>query len=311
VRQLIVLVALLVLIVVLGVLSSGIIGQSGPGPSTSPTAEDLEGILVGAGDIATCPGNADEETAALIDQVVAEWPDAIVFTTGDNVYPGGSIEEYRECFEPSWGRHRSRTRPAVGNHDFGETKAAGYHEYWGERGGEFDRYYYSYDVGEWHVVVLSAECHRVGCDLDSEDGEQAEWLVADLEASDARCTIAIWHDPRWSSGRYGNNRDYATFWEILHDHGAEMVINGHEHLYERFEPMDPDGAVDRDRGIMQFTVGTGGGELRGFESIHPNSAARASEYGVLQLSLGQGRYEWAFLPVDEQGSRDSGSGACH
>ena len=184
-RQLVALAALFLVILVVGLLSYNIIGWTMPEASGTPTSSGDARVLVGAGDIATCPGEGDEETAELLDEVVADWPDAVVFTTGDNVYPGGAIEEYRECFEPTWGRHRARTRPAVGNHDFGETKAAGYHEYWGERGGEFDQYYYSYDVGAWHIVVLNSECHRVGCDLDSPDGAQAEWLIEDLEASDA------------------------------------------------------------------------------------------------------------------------------
>jgi hypothetical protein len=199
----------------------------------------------------------------------------------------------------------------VGNHEFKQTKAEGYHRYWGERGGPFDLYYYSYDVGSWHIVVLNSECHRVGCTFDSDDGEQVEWLVGDLEASEADCTIAIWHHPRWSSGRYGNDPDTATLWEVLYDHDAEIVLNGHEHLYERFEPMAADGTLDPGRGIRQFTVGTGGGNLRGFEDIAQNSAARGSEHGVLKLTLGEGSYEWEFLAVEGATLSDAGSGACH
>jgi alkaline phosphatase len=112
----------------------------------------------------------------------------------------------------------------VGNHEFKQTKVAGYHEYWGDRGGPFDRY--CYDVESWHVVVLNSECHRVGCEFGSSDGDQVEWLEADLEASDARCTIAIWHTPRWSSGRYSNDPEYDTLWRVLYDHGAEVVLKG-------------------------------------------------------------------------------------
>jgi acid phosphatase type 7 len=283
-------------------------GSTGGDPTASPFA--VQGVMVGAGDIAQCPTDDDEATASLLDDVVREYSEAIVFTTGDNVYPDGAYREFVDCYDPSWGRHKERTRPAVGNHDFRQTKAEGYHQYWGDQGGEFDRYYYSYDIADWHVVVLNSGCHRVGCELGSEDGEQAEWLVQDLEESGARCTVAVWHHPRWSSGRYENNPDYSGFWEILHDHGAEIVLNGHEHFYERFEPMNAEGNRDDAGGIRQFTIGTGGGELREPESVEANSVVRLAKHGVLKLTLGDGRYEWDFLSVD--GSvPDRGSGVCH
>jgi hypothetical protein len=276
-----------------------------------PPPDAIGAVLVGAGDIAECGTEGDEATASLLDEVVEQHPDAVVFTTGDNAYPDGSYDEYVECYGPSWGRHKSRTRPAVGNHEFKQTKAEGYNRYWRAAGGEFDLYYYSYDVAEWHIVVLNSECHRVGCEFNSEDGDQVEWLEADLAASDAACTIAIWHHPRWSSGRYSNDADYDTFWEVLHDHGVEIVLNGHDHLYERFEPMNPDGELDTEAGITQFTVGTGGGNLRGFEDLKPHSAARASEHGVLKLTLHSGEYAWDFLPVEGGNFTDSGTATCH
>ncbi|MDQ3149230.1 MAG: metallophosphoesterase [Chloroflexota bacterium] len=288
------------------VASLWLVDRGAPTPETAEAA-----VFVGAGDIAECPTQGDEETAMLLDEIVAENPDAVIYTTGDNAYQDGSYQEYLDCYEPSWGRHKSRTYPAVGNHEFKQTKAAGYHEYWGDRGGPFDRYYYSYDVESWHVVVLNSECHRVGCEFGSSDGDQVEWLEADLEASDARCTIAIWHTPRWSSGRYSNDPEYDTLWRVLYDHGAEVVLNGHEHLYERFEPMNPDGEIDATRGIRQFTVGTGGGNLRGFDTIHPNSAARGSEFGVLQFELERDSFAWKFLAVDGTDFTDSGLATCH
>jgi calcineurin-like phosphoesterase family protein len=300
----------LVLVLLVGAVAFGVYRQLQPTPTSSiPPSDDI--VFVGAGDIAECPTQGDEQTADLIDEVVANHPDAVVFTTGDNAYPDGSYQEYIECYGPSWGRHKDRTRPAAGNHEFMQTKAAGYNEYWGDRAGPFDLYYYSYDVGEWHVVVLNSECHRVGCEFGSEDGDQVEWLEADLEASAARCTIAIWHKPRWSSGRYGTDPEYDTFWRVLYDHGAEVVLNGHEHLYERFEPLNPDGDVDEARGIRQFTVGTGGGNLRGFEEIERHSAARGSEHGILQLTLDGDGYDWEFVSVAGASFADSGRGSCH
>lgn len=303
--------ALLALVILLSALVAYLFFVE-PGSNSPPrSGPAIEGVLVGAGDIAECPTSGDEMTAALLDKVVEEYPQAVVFTTGDGAYQDGSYQEYLDCYDPSWGRHKERTRPAVGNHDFKQTKAEGYNRYWGEQGGTFDLYYYSYDIGAWHVVVLNSECHRVGCEFDSDDGEQLEWLEADLAASRARCTLAIWHHPRWSSGRYGNDAEYEGFWQVLYDHGVEVVLNGHEHLYERFQPMSPDGRVDTVAGIRQFTVGTGGGNLRGFEEIHPNSSARVSEHGVLKLVLGRNGYDWEFLPVEGSSFQDSGSASCH
>jgi acid phosphatase type 7 len=276
--------------------------------TASPAAE--EAVLVGAGDIAECPAPHDEETAELLDEVVAEHPDAVVFTTGDNAYPHGRYVDLVECYGPSWGRHKERTRPAVGNHDFGEEQGSGHYRYWGEAGGPFDLYYYAYELGAWQVIVLNSECHRVGCLFGDSDGRQVEWLHSQLNQSDTECTVAIWHNPRWSSGRYDNDARFQTFWEVLYEHGAEIVLNGHEHLYERFAPFDPWGEVDEERGIRQFTVGTGGGNLRGFEDVKPGSEARGSAHGVLKLVLGDGTYEWEFLSVD--GSfEDAGTGTCH
>lgn len=274
-----------------------------------PTPEPL--VLVGAGDIARCEADGDEATAALLDEVIAAHPRAIVFTTGDQVYPEATRDTYESCYDPSWGRHRDRTRPAVGNHDFGEPNGGGHHRYWGDAGGPFDLYYYEYTTGDWHVIVLNSECHRVGCALEDRDGEQAEWLRETLQSSSARCTIAVWHNPRWSSGRYEDGSDYQAFWELLYDGGAEIVLNGHEHFYERFAPLNPAGEVDTERGIQQFTIGTGGGELREPEDVQPHSELQATTYGVLQLRLFADRYEWEFLAAGDADVTDTGSRSCH
>lgn len=286
---------------------------SPPAPAASASASSEPAVFVGAGDIAECDFPDDEATAEILDEVVEEHPDAVVYTTGDNAYPSGTYDDLVRCYDPSWGRHKERTRPVVGNHDFGERQGAGHYRYWGEAGGPFDRYYYSYDVGTWHVIVLNSECHRVGCRLDDPDGDQVEWLLDDLASTDAECTVALWHNPRWSSGRYGNDPEYDTFWEILYEHGVEIVLNGHEHLYERFAPLDPSGAEDPSGGIRQFTVGTGGGNLRGFDEddVQPGSEARGSAHGVLAFELGDGEYSWEFLAVDGDEFTDSGSDVCH
>jgi acid phosphatase type 7 len=288
------------------------VATSEPPATRAPSPSNGEEIVfVGAGDIAVCQTQGDEATAALLDEIVADHPEAVVFTTGDNAYPDGSHRDYVECYGPSWGRHLARTRPAVGNHEFDMGPGEGFHRYFGEAGGPADRLYYSYDLDGWHIVVLNSHCRMAGCTFGAAEGDQLGWLDADLEATDFECTIAIWHHPRWSSGRYGPDARFANMWEVLYHHGAEIVLNGHEHIYERFEPMAPDGARDDNRGIRQFTVGTGGAGLRGFPEIAANSAARGSEHGVLKLTLGDGRYGWEFVPVNGGSLSDAGTGSCH
>ncbi|HSL33755.1 MAG TPA: metallophosphoesterase [Candidatus Limnocylindrales bacterium] len=261
-------------------------------------------VLVGAGDIAMCSRDDDESTARLLDAMPGT-----VFAAGDNAYEDGSEEQYRECYEPTWGRHLERTRAVPGNHDYQTTDAAGYKAYFGDASaGPDGETWYSFDLGTWHVVMLDSNCDDVGCEHDSPQGR---WLTADLAASDARCTVAIWHHPRFSSGFHGNDRDVAPFWEILHAGGADVVLNGHDHDYERFAPQDPDGEEDRVRGVREFVVGTGGATLRPFEAVVPNSELRyAVTPGIFAMTLHDGRYDWQFVPTSGRFS-DRGSAACH
>ncbi len=260
-------------------------------------------VLVGAGDIAGCSWDRDEKTAQLLDAIAGT-----VFTLGDNAYPDGSDQNYAGCYEPTWGRHKARTRPATGNHEYFTPAAAGYFSYFGPAAGEPGKGYYSYDVGEWHVIVLDSECDLVGgCDTSS---PQARWLQADLASSGRRCTVAMWHRPRFSSS--GGNSRLRDFWRILHDAGAELVLNGHNHYYERFAPQDPDGVADPERGIREFIAGTGGAGLSSFGTTAPNSEVRNNtSHGVLKLVLGASGYEWEFLPIVGATFTDSGSGTCH
>lgn len=283
--------------------------QSPSGPRSTPsrgpavTAPPGSAVLVGAGDIATCDGNGDEATAALLDGI-----DGAVFTAGDNAYESGSVEEFRDCYRPSWGRHLTRTRPAPGNHDHGTDDLAGYRGYFGDRAGSPDTSWYSYEVGAWHVVVLDSMCGEVGgCGPESRQGI---WLAADLAGSSARCTVAIWHHPRFSSGDHGSDAGVDPFWRVLHAAGVDVVINGHDHDYERFAPQDPDGVADPD-GIRQFVVGTGGAPLRDFKDAVANSVVRAAiAHGVLRLTLRQSGYDWQFLSVDGSFA-DAGAATCH
>jgi acid phosphatase type 7 len=274
-------------------------------PSSSPSASlGLAAVLVGAGDIGDCDTREDSMTAALLDDI-----DGTVFTAGDNAYENGTAKEYSTCYDDTWGRHKERTRPAAGNHDWHTADLAGYFGYFGDaaRGPDGDPWY-SFDLGTWHVIVLDSECNKNGgCEADSAQGR---WLASDLAASDARCSVAIWHKPRFSSGEHGNDRSVGPFWTALHDAGVDVVVNGHDHDYERFAPQDPDGAEDRDRGMREFVVGTGGTPLRPFNDPVANSELRAITHGVFKLTLRDGSYDWAFIPVSGA-FRDGGTAFCH
>jgi hypothetical protein len=280
------------------------VGPSGAAPSGSPSPSGGDAILIGAGDIADCSLDGDSATAALV-----EANPGAVFTAGDNVYPHGSADEFRDCYGPTWGRFLDRTRPAAGNHDWETKDVAGYLGYFGAVAAPNGTSWYSYDLGTWHVVVLDSDCASVGgCAADSPQGR---WLAADLKSSQAQCTLAIWHHPRFSSGEHGNDATVAPFWKALYDAGADLVINGHDHDYERFAPQDPDGREDRARGIRQFVVGTGGAALRSFPTSVPNSELRATvSHGVIRLVLHPTSYEWRFIPTAGDFS-DSGRGPCH
>lgn len=263
------------------------------------------GVFVGAGDIASCSYDEDEETAKLLDKIPG-----IVFTLGDNAYPDGTDEEFSDCYDPTWGRHKARTRPTAGNHDYHVSGASGYFNYFGEAAGDPDKGYYSYDIGAWHIIALNSQCDEIGgCDIDSPQGK---WLQADLASNPRLCTLAYWHKPRFSSSSiHGNNKTMKDFWYLLYEAGADVVLNGHAHNYERFAPQDPDGVADPESGIRQFVAGTGGTGLYPFATIQPNSEIReSSTHGVLKLILHPTSYAWEFIPVAGKTFRDSGSAPC-
>lgn len=255
-------------------------------------------VFVGAGDIADCAVAGVAATARLLDAIPGT-----VFTLGDNAYFSGTREAYRNCYDPTWGRHKSRTRPAPGNHDYDQPGAAPYFEYFGANAGPPVRGYYSFDLGAWHAISLSSNV-PVG-----PGSAQESWLREDLAASRAKCTVAYWHHSRFSSGQHGDQGQMRHFWQVLYDAGADVVLSAHDHLYERFAPQDPDGRADPARGIRQFTAGSGGAPLYQFLTIRPNSEVRISTWGVLKLTLSQDGYEWEFIPVS--GARDAGTGQCH
>ena len=274
--------------------------QTPPTPPTPELPVDPR-VLVGAGDIAGCDWDDDEATAQLLDKTPGT-----VFTLGDAAYPTGSTEALTRCYGPTWGRHLARTRPAPGNHEYYADDAAGpYFQYFGAAAGEPGRGYYSYEVASWHVVVLNSEVDA------SAESAQVAWLREDLTAHPARCTLAYWHRPRFSSGAHGSAPELQPLWDALYAAGAEVVLGGHDHHYERFAPQTPLGEADPERGIREFIVGTGGAPTYPIVNLLPNSEVRRAEmHGVLKLTLEEDGYRWEFLSTKGE-FHDEGSGSCH
>jgi hypothetical protein len=258
--------------------------------------------LFAAGDIATCTNDFDEATAKILDAN----PTGVVAPLGDNAYVDGTAAEFASCYAPTWGRHLARTMPAVGNHEYQTPGATGYYGYFGAKAGDPAKGYYSYDLGEWHVVVLNS---NIAHDAAS---PQLAWLRADLTANRKACTLAYWHHPRFSSGNHGNDSRESAIWDALYAHDADVILNGHEHNYERFAPQTPAGVADASRGIRAFVVGTGGTPLRAIGTPKANSEVfNSTSHGVLKLTLSADGYAWQFLAVAGQSFTDSGSGRCH
>jgi hypothetical protein len=255
-------------------------------------------VLVGAGDIAVCGSAATAGTATLLDGIAGT-----VFTAGDNVYDRGTIEEFTNCYDPTWGRHKLRTRPTPGNHDYASPGALPYFTYFGELAGPGNIGYYSYTVGEWHIVALNSNIPA------GQGSPQYEWLRADLQENRTECTAAIWHHPVFSSGRNGPQAIMRDVWRLMVDSGVELVINGDEHSYERFARLDALGRPDASMGTREFVAGTGGAPLYEFHTIAPGSETRAIAWGVLKLTLQHGAYDWEFQSI-QRGILDSGRDVC-
>jgi len=271
-------------------------------PLPSPTIEIGE-TLVGAGDIAICGLSFDDQTAALLESIPGT-----IFTTGDNSNEDGTLEQYETCFGPNWGRFKERMHPAPGNHDL--KGGMDYYTYFGEQAGPPGQGYYSYDLGSWHILSLNSIClYDNSCGPGS---PQYDWLMNDLATHPNQCSLAYWHHPFFSSGVHGNNPGIQPLWQLLHIAGVEIVLNGHDHHYERFAPQDAFAQRDEERGIRQFIVGTGGAFLRSLPSERAANSELAMDdhYGVLRLTLYQGRYEWIFVDIHGQ-ILDSGQGNCH
>ncbi len=275
--------------------------SSGPTPIPPFIPPPTAPVFVGAGDIGQCPGAA-ASTAALIDAIPG-----MVFTTGDDVYGGATLAQYQSCYGPTWGRFLDRTRPVPGNHDYnGAAGLSAYFQYLQGSSGPESGGYYSYDYQGWHIVALNSVSIIRG------DSAQMNWLEADLSASSAKCTIAYWHHPLFSSSsRNPATNEMRQVWNVLYAHNVDIVLNGHDHSYERFDPQDPTGRLDLARGIVEFVVGTGGADLYSFGIIQPNSRVQASTYGVLKLTLESAGYAYEFVPAGNTAFHDRGQGICH
>jgi hypothetical protein len=278
-----------------------------------------DALLIGAGDIAECGRQLPhaQDTAAIIDG----FPKATVFTAGDDAYRNGTDSEFRDCYDKAWGRFKERTRPSPGNHDYGiyppvrRNNARPYFAYFGTNAGTGDLGYYSYDLGGWHIVSLNSMAGQPGAPTMA---DQVTWLRNDLEHNQKACILAYWHHPLFSSGdTHGDDlgdpgRFTGPLWDVLLEHKADVILNGHDHHYEWFLPQDSSATADP-RGIRQFIVGNGGGDKRGLGTVKKNSEVRLpGVYGVLLMTLHPNSYEWHFINANktvEDGS--PGSVECH
>ena len=302
-------------------------GGAGGGVAPGPTPE-LEPVIAAAGDIACDPGfthfnNGLGATSRCRQKYTSDLLVnaglAAVLPLGDVQYDCGSATEFARSYHLSWGRVKAITRPAIGNHEYhtsggtgcsSSANGNGYFGYFGAAAGEPGKGYYSYDIGAWHLVALNSNCSFVSCGSSS---AQVQWLRGDLAAHPAKCTLGYWHHPRFTSGTNSPGSNSVTpLYQALYDYGADVVLVGHDHHYERFAPQSPAGGRDLARGIRQFLVGTGGRGFHPVKSPRPNSEVRNNvTFGVLKLTLRPASYDWQFVPEAGKSFRDAGSQACH
>jgi hypothetical protein len=270
-------------------------------------------VLVAAGDIACTPGNAPPtevtcQAGATAQTAEGLHPDAVA-ALGDLQYEAGELSGFRQSYDVSWGGLRAITYPALGNHDFLSGRGAGYFTYFaGRPDGTSGQGWYSYDLGAWHVIVLNSNCSVVGCGAGSAQGR---FLEADLARHRSTCTLAYWHHPRFSSGLHGDDASLDAIWRTLATAGGDLVLSGHDHDYERFQPRDADGSVDPTRGMREFVVGTGGRSIYPFGAATLGSEVRKATFGVLELTLKPAGYHWRFVALAGSGFSDEGDGSCH
>jgi hypothetical protein len=288
---------------------AGIERHQDPSPSqASPDGQTY--ILVGAGDIASCK---DPEGARATAKLIERIP-GTVFAAGDLAYEKGSAAEFQNCYGATWGEFKARTKPALGNHEYGEPTASAYFQYWGTQAGPAGKGYYSFDLGSWHIVALNTNCGAKdlgGCAVGS---PQEEWLRKDLAEHPGACILAYGHHALFSSGvikSHAVHPELKELWRDLYAAHAALILAGHEHSYERFAPQDPDGHADLANGIREIVVGTGGRSHDPLGFATANSEVRNTDaYGVIKLTLTPGHYTWQFIPEEGATFTDSGSGEC-
>lgn len=285
----------------------------------SSAATSPDPAIAAAGDIACDPnspnfnGGRGTDTGCRMQataQLMLNEQLAAVLPLGDLQYEVGSADAFQKSYDRSWGQFKAITRPVAGNHEYETPRASAYFRYFGSAAGDPQRGYYSYDLGQWHMIALNSNCAEVGgC---TQSSPQGQWLQADLAAHPRKCTLVYWHHPRFSSGHHGNNFSTQDFWQILYAAGVEVILTGHDHHYERFAPQTPQGQRDDQRGIRQFVVGTGGKNHYELQAIQPNSQVQnADTYGVLKLTLRPTRYDWRFISEPGESFTDAGSSPCH
>ena len=266
-----------------------------------------DSIFVGAGDIATCSSVGDDQTAALLDRFARLG--ATVFSLGDHAYPKGTADQFANCYGSSWGRHKAITKPTTGNHEYMTPGAAPYLEYFGYPKN------YSYLLGNWHVISFDSMCQLPENGGSCAAGSPAmQWLASELAKRSKPCTLVLMHHPRWSSGgAHGNTQRLSAAWDIMYDAGVDVVLSAHDHSYERFAPLTPDGQINHVSGIRSFVVGTGGASLSPFGSqiVTGSEVRNASTFGVLRLTLRKRDYSWRFVAVPGSNFVDSGTSVCH
>jgi hypothetical protein len=268
-------------------------------PGATPESSGGEAVLLAVGASGYCgAANADN-----VGPLAATLPGTIALL-GDIAYDDGSATDFKNCFDPTWGPLRDRLRPAPGNHEYETKSASGYFDYFAAAAGPRGEGWYSYDLGAWHLIALNSECGAIEGGCEGKDSAELAWLVADLAAHPAQCTLAYWHHPRYSSGRHGDDDMTDALWAALSDAGADLILEGHDHDYERMSAVD---------GIRSFVVGTGGRSLYTWPgSPGPHTEVRNNDtYGLLELTLRPTDFSWRFVPVAGGTFTDTGTAACH
>jgi len=273
-----------------------------PTPTKTATATPM--IIAAVADVAICGQKGDDQTAALI----ADWGVSEILIAGDLSNEDGTLAQYQKCYQPSWGVYQEIVHPVPGNHDYKSNPFENYYLYFGQAAGKPGQGYYSFDAGNWHIIGLNSNCGAIACGPSS---DQVAWLKQDLANSHKACSIAFWHVPRWNSGPARNADWLYSFWDVLYEAGVDIVINGHDHHYERTAKVDPKGLPDELNGIREFIVGTGGaGHYYQDVPFEFSEKTVYGQFGVLKLVLGQNDYQWQFVNVDGE-VLDEGLDSCH